>query len=1178
MEYIATSSSHFLRLILLFLTLNLSNSILAQSDDPCGAPSLTVGVSCTYTLGTNATATASAGVPAPGCASYSGGDVWYQVTVPAGGALTVETGTGGVITDGGMAVYSGACGALTLIECDDDDGPGAMSLITLTGQTPGATLFVRVWEFGNNNNGTFNICATQPPPPPTNDEPCAATPLTVNTSCTYTATTNASATGSVGPPAPGCAGYSGGDVWFTVVVPAAGAVTVETATGVITDGGMAIYSGTCGALTLIECDDDDGPGAMPLITLSGQTPGATLFVRVWEFGNNNNGTFSICAHEPPPPPANDDPCSAIALPVNATCVNTNATNESATGSVGVPAPGCGNYLGGDVWFSVVVPGSGSITVEVSAGVMTDGAMAIYSGTCGALALIQCDDFGGVGAMPALTLTGQTPGATLFVRVWESGNNNNGTFSICAILPPPPPSNDDPCSAISLAVNASCINTGATNESATSTAGVPAPGCGNYLGGDVWFTAVVPASGNITVEVSAGVMTDGAMAIYSGTCGALTLIQCDDFGGAGAMPALTLTGQTPASTLFIRVWESGNNNNGTFNICAHEPPPPPANNDPCTATPLAVNASCTFTPTTNASATGSVGVPAPGCASYSGGDVWYTVTVPAAGNITVETNPGVMTDGGMAIYSGICGALTLIECDDDDGNGLMPLITLNGQTPGATLFVRVWEYGNNNNGAFEICAHIPPPPPPPPANDDCSGALSATVNASSCTATTAGTIGGATASVQNTASCGGTENDDVWFSFVAPPSGSVNVALNNVSGTTTDLYHSVWTGICPSLTLVAGSCSDPNSSQVLGLTPGVTYYVRVNSWGSTSGQITTFDLCLVELDACGGAANNDWCQAPAIITASPGTFNSNTSSTFTQDTPGNLNSVFCGSVENNSWYQFVATSITQTFNFTSVTGCFSGIQAEVYSITTDVNGCCTNFTSVSNCWNPGSATSGTVSATGLIIGNTYSLMVDGFGGNVCNFSVNNWLASPILPVELVDFYGLSMPQENLLNWQTASEMDNDYFTIYRSFNGVDFEPIGTVDGVGNSTTLNAYTFTDRDIRTGTTYYQLTQVDIDGTSIQSEMIALNRSQVDTGLLGVYPNPTQNTVNVEYNSSNELASITIELSDSRGSLVASKIVTNKGFGIVSFDLENLHKGIYFVRYISDSGLSIIKKIIKN
>ena len=96
-------------------------------------PPLAVNTNCTYTSETNLGATASAGAPASGCASYSGGDVWFTITVLAGGYVTVETNDNGGISDGGMAIYSGICSSLTLIECDDDDGAGAMKSITLIG-------------------------------------------------------------------------------------------------------------------------------------------------------------------------------------------------------------------------------------------------------------------------------------------------------------------------------------------------------------------------------------------------------------------------------------------------------------------------------------------------------------------------------------------------------------------------------------------------------------------------------------------------------------------------------------------------------------------------------------------------------------------------------------------------------------------------------------------------------------------------------------------------------------------------------------------------------------------------------------------------------------------------------------------------------------------------------------
>lgn len=86
------------------------------------------------------------------CGSFgSGRDVWYQVEVPAAGDITIETraSAGSSLTDTTISVFSGTCGAMagTEIECDDDGGTNAFSLISLTGQTPGAILYVRVQEY-----------------------------------------------------------------------------------------------------------------------------------------------------------------------------------------------------------------------------------------------------------------------------------------------------------------------------------------------------------------------------------------------------------------------------------------------------------------------------------------------------------------------------------------------------------------------------------------------------------------------------------------------------------------------------------------------------------------------------------------------------------------------------------------------------------------------------------------------------------------------------------------------------------------------------------------------------------------------------------------------------------------------------------------------------------------------
>jgi len=107
------------------------------------------------------------------------------------------------------------------------------------------------------------------------------------------------------------------------------------------------------------------------------------------------------------------------------------------------------------------------------------------------------------------------------------------------------------------------------------------------------------------------------------------------------------------------------------------------------------------------------LPAPTCGSYSGSDVWFWFTVPATGTVTLDSDVGVITDGAMNAYSGSCGTLANIECDDDDsGNGAMPMLELTGLTPSEVIYIRFWEYGGNNNGTFDICAYDPTPLAPP----------------------------------------------------------------------------------------------------------------------------------------------------------------------------------------------------------------------------------------------------------------------------------------------------------------------------------------------------------------------------------------------------------------------------------------------------------------------------------
>jgi len=133
---------------------------------------------------------------------------------------------------------------------------------------------------------------------------------------------------------------------------------------------------------------------------------------------------------------------------------------------------------------------------------------------------------------------------------------------------------------------------------------------------------------------------------------------------------------------------------------------------------------------------------------------------------------------------------------------------------------------------------------PPANDSCSGAISLTVNPdNSCSFISAGNLQGATASLVEGLSCSGSEDDDVWFSFVATAT-IHQISLLNISGSTLNVNHSLWTGSdCNNLSLVPDSCSDINSSTPTGLVVGQTYYLRVYTNTPNPFQTTTFNVCV-----------------------------------------------------------------------------------------------------------------------------------------------------------------------------------------------------------------------------------------------------------------------------------------------------------------------------------------------
>ncbi len=114
----------------------------------------------------------------------------------------------------------------------------------------------------------------------------------------------------------------------------------------------------------------------------------------------------------------------------------------------------------------------------------------------------------------------------------------------------------------------------------------------------------------------------------------------------------------------------------------------------------------------------------------------------------------------------------------------------------------------------------------------------------------------------------------------------------------------------------------------------------------------------------------------------------------------------------------------------------------------------------------------------------------------------------LPIVLSKFSAVNNPNSVTICWTTESEINNNYFTIYRSEDGKNYEAIGTISGAGNSERTINYTFTDYYPSNGIEYYKLKQTDFDGQSEISHAIAIKRnSNKTTPDVKIYPNPYHN-----------------------------------------------------------------------
>ncbi|MBN2727723.1 MAG: T9SS type A sorting domain-containing protein [Bacteroidales bacterium] len=1006
-----------------------------------------------------------------------------------------------------LSIYDGPNTGSPLIGTFNN-ASGSPGTITATNGTGQLTFY---WFSDNNGLGAgWEASISCVPPPPANDNCGGAIALTVNPdyACgTVTSGTVAYATQSSD--AEGCFGTSDDDVWYSFT--ATGTehrISLINIAGSTTDMYWSLYSGSCGSLTELTCSDANSAD------VTGLSGGTTYYVRVYTYTSTpgQNSTFDVCIGTPPPPPPNDECAGAIALTVNpdqSCAAVTSSYTNSATNS-GISA--CvGSGADDDVWFSFTATStSHEFTIDNITGTSTDMVHEIFSGNCGSLSSIACSD-------PNTSIWGGfTIGQVYYVRVYTYFTSGNASFDICVGTPPPPPSNDDPCGATPLLVNSgSCsYQTADLNVSATATPGIPAPGCGS-LSEDIWFTAVVPASGRLIIDIAQnGGPTDFDMAWYSApNCsGPFTLIECDSYDSQdGSNPMICRTGAictvpgdcqqnatlTPGQTVYVRVWEYGGGTTGPFDICAYEPAAPGAPSNCSSPTNIA---SLPFAQGNTTCCRNDDYTSADGCGSsyQDGEDFMYTYT-PSANETIDITLTGTLSYTGVFVTDRCpsnAAAVCVGSSTNASGNPLLCGVNLTGGT------------------TYYIMIDTDPTPTCTPFN------ISITES--------------------STPSCG-LNYSASSIAFAPDLNNGTNISLP-----VDDRFSSSY------IPIGFPFCYD--GFQHTQLLVSSNAYVIFDPIGCASN--------LPSANASPGGSSG-W-----DITANvPNTTNAPRNCImfpFHDVYPSNGGTIKYQTLGTAPNRRFVLTFFEVPY-FSCTSLLFTG-QLKLYETTNDIEIHIDNKESCA--WNEDGAILGLHSYNG-----TTAVVPSGYNYST-PYTINNqaWrftcncVGCVVLPVELVEFTGEKISSKtNYLKWTTATELNNDYFEVERRDEfSEDFVTLDRIDGAGNSNALLHYSYTDIDAPAGAAYYRLKQVDTDGKYAYSSTIVIGDINDLADINAVYPNPATDRLNIKLNSDG--GEIKISLVAMNGQVIVLEESTQLyGFNEISYDVTDVPPGFYYLRISS-------------
>jgi hypothetical protein len=200
---------------------------------------------------------------------------------------------------------------------------------------------------------------------------------------------------------------------------------------------------------------------------------------------------------------------------------------------------------------------------------------------------------------------------------------------------------------------------------------------------------------------------------------------------------------------------------------------------------------------------------------------------------------------------------------------------------------------------------------------------------------------------------------------------------------------------------------------------------------------------------------------------------------------------------------------------------------------------------------------------LIYGPAFAASNSGVSPNGFNLAV--------LPVVFNGFFVTRNNNNIVLTWSTAQESNNSNYEVQRSFDGTNWSTIAIMMGAGNSTTVQQYNFTDKNMTAAVAYYRIKQVDIDGRYEYSTVKSIRASEAAASTR-IYA--AGNTVNIEFNKEVKNP-ITVRIVNMNGQVVGQRTYQQAAYRI-TMNMNNPVSGAYIVQLNDNEGWNEVKKII--